>query len=177
MTVITKKWGRREDLAENCGIDPLVLNSEERARAHLVAETASGRRVRISMERGVELQDGDVLYIDGDWAITVSAAEEDLLFIRPGGDPIIWWATCYQLGNLHRQARFLPEGILTPSDPMAIMILRGLGASVEEVRKPFAGRRFGAADHHGHRHDDHDHHHHDHPHDHGVEAAHKHSET
>lgn len=152
MTVISKIWGKRSDLPENCGIDPLVLTSEERARAHFVAETASGRHVRISLERGAELQDGDVLLIDGNWAVMVSAAEENLLYLKPGNDPVLWWATCYQLGNLHRPARFLQDGILTQTDPMVLQLLRRLGADVREVCQPFVGRRFGAADHHQHSH-------------------------
>lgn len=176
MAVISKIWGLRENLEDSCGIDPLVLTSEERARAHFVAETASGRTVRISLDRGTELQDGDVLCFDGNWAITVSAAEEDLLHLRPGDDAIIWWATCYQLGNLHRPARFVADGVLTPFDPMALQLLEGLGAHVERVRKPFVGRRFGAGDHHQHSHDHHHkgHHHssetghgHVHPHENG----------
>lgn len=180
MAVISKIWGLRENLTDNCGIDPLVLTSEERARAHFVAETASGRQVRISMDRGTELQDGDVLYIDGNWAITVSAAEEDLLYLRPGSDAIIWWATCYQLGNLHRPARFVADGVLTPFDPMALQLLQGLGTQVERVRKPFVGRRFGAADHHQHSHD---HKRYDHPggsghgHVHPHEHEHPHTES
>ncbi len=150
MTIVSRVLCRRADLGAGHGIDPLVLTSEERSRPHFVAETASGRRVRLSLDRGCELQEGDVLLVDGDWAVIVEPAEEDLLFLSPGDDPIIWWAACYQLGNLHRPARFLGDGVLTPADAMAEHMLTGLGANVKRVRRPFVGRRFGAAQGHHH---------------------------
>ena len=153
MDVVHAVIGRASALDPKCGIDPLVLTSEERAGGHFVAETASGRVVRVSLERGLELNDGDVLAVDGLWAIVVKAAPEDLLLVEPGDDAIVWWAACYQPGNLHRPARFLPEGVLTPDDPMARSVLSGLGAKVTSVRRPFVGRRFGAAGAHHHHHD------------------------
>ena len=62
-----------------------------------------------------------------------------------------WSAACYQLGNLHRPARFLagrhphalrPDGARRCSS--------GLAVAVERVRRPFVGRRFGAAGAHHH---------------------------
>jgi urease accessory protein len=175
MSIITAVIGHRHDIDPKYGLEPLLLTSEERASAHFVAKTVSGRSVRVSLPRGTDLQDGDVLAIEGDWAVVVTAAEEDLLLIQPGNDAIHWWAACYQLGNLHRPARFLDDGILTPDDPMAMQILAGLGVKVERVRRPFVGRRFGSAQglhHHGHAHDEagHDHSHHDNGHVHAHDA-------
>jgi urease accessory protein len=186
MSIVTAVIGTLGGIDPKYGIDPLLLTSEERASAHFVAQTAAGRTVRVSLPRGTELQDGDVLTLEGDWAVVVKAAEEDLLFVRPGADAVAWWAACYQLGNLHRPVRFLAEGILTPSDPMAIQNMADLGVPFEKVRRPFIGRRFGAAhglDHHGHgdggatahaHSHDHDGHHHDHPHDHDHGDGHDH---
>lgn len=158
MAVITSILGRGELATAGYGIDPLVLSSEERASGHFTAETAAGRTVRVSLPRGTELQDGDVLLKEGQWAVVVRAAEEDLLLIRPKDDPLEWSTAGYQLGNLHRPARFLPDGILTPYDPMAAQMLSGLAVIVERVRRPFVGRRFGAAGaHHHHGEDAHGH--------------------
>lgn len=178
MAVITEILGRGDLATAGYGIDPLVLSSEERASGHFTAETAAGRVVRVSLPRGTELQDGDVLLKEGQWAVVVRAAEEDLLLISPRGDALEWSAAGYQLGNLHRPARFLPDGILTPYDPMAAQMLSSLAVNVERVRRPFVGRRFGAAGahhHHGddHRHGDHghgDHGHGDHGHGHDHDA-------
>lgn len=155
MAVISSVLGKVGDFDQITEIDHLELTSEERARAHFAAQTVSGKHLRVSLPRGVELQDGDVLSLDGGSAVVVKAKDEDLMLIRPGSEAILWWAACYQLGNLHRPARFREDGILTTNDPMAAQMLRGLGVSVELICGPFTGRRFGAAGaHHAHDHID-----------------------
>jgi urease accessory protein len=155
-------------------LDEIALTSEERASAHFSALTRDGRQVRVSLPRGSELQDGDVLVRDRNAAVVVRAAKEELLWLTPKGDTVAWSAACYQLGNLHRPARFLDDGVLTPQDMMVLQMMRSLDVSVEQVYRPFIGRRFGAAGahhHHDHPQEDHDHghqnegHHHDHDHD------------
>jgi urease accessory protein len=152
MSVISSIVGRGSEALADFGVDPLLLTSEERAGAHFTAETASGRVVRVSLPRGTELHDGDVLLTEGQWAVVVRAAEEDLILVKPAGSSVEWWAACYQLGNLHRPARFTDEGILTPYDPLAAQVLSGLDVSIERTRRPFVGRRFGSAGAHHHHH-------------------------
>ncbi|GLK66923.1 hypothetical protein [Hansschlegelia plantiphila] len=172
--IVTELAARLPEDAAGVEIDPLELTSEERASAHFSARTPGGRLVRVSLPRGVELQDGDVLLRDGEAAVVVRAAAEDLLWLRPRGNAVEWSAACYQLGNLHRPARFLEDGVLTPRDPLVTQMLHGLDIEVERVTRPFVGRRFGAAG--AHHHHDHDHgagHDHDHDAAHG-QAAHRH---
>ncbi|MGA0533017.1 hypothetical protein [Hansschlegelia sp. KR7-227] len=163
MAVITELAKPLADGPEPAVVDALELTSEERASPHFSARTLGGRQVRVSLPRGTELQDGDVLLREGALAVVVRAAAEKLLWLTPRGNDVEWRAACYQLGNLHRPARFLAEGILTPRDPMVLQMLRGLDVAVEEVTRPFVGRRFGAAGAHHHHDTDHGHH----PHDHG----------
>ncbi|WP_020188318.1 urease accessory protein UreE [Methylopila sp. 73B] len=172
--IVTTILGRLGELPRAIVVDPLDLTSEERASAHFSAVTEGGRKLRVSLRRGTELQDGDVLLREGDLAVAVRAAPEDLLWLRPAGNVLEWWAACYQLGNLHRPARFLRDGVLTPRDPMVRQILAGMDVQIEEVTQPFVGRRFGAAGaHHHHPHDDHRHHH-DHGHSHANGHDHSH---
>lgn len=185
MEVITSILGRIDGLAgRTTATDLLVLTSEERSSPHFVRTTAQGRTVRVSLPRGTEINDGDVLAIDGSVAVVVSAAPEDLLAITPTGAPIDWAATGYQLGNLHRPMRFQDNCMLTPVDAMVEDLLQRMGVPFKRVCAPFVGRRYGSMmghhhhddapspghDHdHGHdhqHHHDHDHHHHDHDHDH-----------
>ena len=159
MTVITAVLGTVESLRGRIGSeDALLLNSEERAGAHLAGRSEGGRSVRISLPRGTEINDGDVLALDGTTAVVARAAPEALYLVRPG-DALNWGVAGYQLGNLHRPVRFSDEGMLTPADPMVADLLGRLGIAYEERTMPFVGRRYGA---HGarHRHD------HDHDHDH-----------
>lgn len=145
------------------------LTSEERASAHMVAYSEAGRAVRVSLPRGTELNDGDVLAIEGDTALVVAAAEEDLFFVRPK-DAYEAGVAGYQLGNLHRPVRFTRDALLTPADPMVADLLARLGIGFERRRAPFVGQRYGAyaAHHHGHDHD------HGHSHDHARPGGHSH---
>ena len=159
MAIVSAVLGTVDSLRERIeNEDALLLNSEERAGAHLVGRSEGGRAVRISLPRGTEINDGDVLALDGTTAVVARAAPEALYLVRPG-DAQGWGVAGYQLGNLHRPVRFSDEGMLTPADPMVADLLGRLGIAYEERTMPFVGRRYGA---HGarHRHD------HDHDHDH-----------
>lgn len=159
MAVVTAVLGTVDSLrAEIESEDPILLNSEERASAHLVGRSEGGRSVRISLPRGSEINDGDVLALEGTTAVVARAAPEALYVIRPE-DAYTWGVAGYQLGNLHRPVRFAGDGMLTPADPMVADLLTRLGIPFEERTIPFVGRRYGA---HGAHHHHHDHHHHDH---------------
>jgi urease accessory protein len=129
-------------------VDELELTTEERERAHLRARSRSNRELIISLPRGAELHDGDVVYIEDGVAVVVVAAPEDVLEVSPR-TPREWALAAYQLGNLHRPARFLPDAILTPYDRPAAETLRALGVATRRTRRGFVGERCRALTHHG----------------------------
>ena len=156
MTVVTAVLGTVESLRDRIeSEDPVLLNSEERASAHLVGRSEGGRSVRISLPRGTEINDGDVLALEGTTAVVARAAPEALYIVGPDA-AYDWGVAGYQLGNLHRPVRFTDDGMLTPADPMVADLLSRLGIAFEERTMPFVGRRYGA---HGAHHHDHPHHH------------------
>ena len=131
MAVVTAVLGTVETLRDRITAeDPILLTSEERASAHMAGRSRSGRRVRISLPRGSELNDGDVLALDGGTALVVYAAPEALYLVSPG-DARDWGVAGYQLGNLHRPVRFTDEGMLTPVDPMVAALLGRLGIAFD----------------------------------------------
>jgi urease accessory protein len=132
-------------------VDDLDLTAEERERAHLRARSRGNRELIISLPRGVELHDGDVVYIDDGVAVVVVAAPEDVLEVSPRTTRE-WALAAYQLGNLHRPARFLPDAILTPYDRSSAETLRALGVATHRVTRGFVGERCRALAHHRHRH-------------------------
>lgn len=152
MDVITHTLGNLADLKPGSKlVDRVRLSSEERASAHRVCVSEQGRRIPLSLPRGVELQDGDILAYDGDTVVVAVAAPEALYVIRGGSDPVAWAVIGYQLGNLHRPVRFLEDALLTPQDPMVADVLSRLGASFKCEERPFVGKRLGAVtDHHHH---------------------------
>jgi urease accessory protein len=160
MTVVTQILGTAEALTGRFEHeDSLLLSSDERASPHFVGRTAGGRSLRISLPRQSELNEGDVLALDGDVAIIVRAAPEQLFIIRPD-DALHWGVAGFQLGNLHRPVRFTDEAMLTPADPMVAEVLTRLRIRYEQRTMAFVGRRYGSFTGHGHGHGPH--HEHDH---------------
>src|SRR5690348_4329537 len=130
-------------------VDELDLTAEERERAHLRARSRGNRELIISLPRGEELHDGDVVYIEDGVAVVVAAAPEDVLEVSPR-TPREWALAAYQLGNLHRPARFLPDAILTPYDRSSAETLRALGVATHRVKRGLVGERCTALTHHRH---------------------------
>jgi len=155
--VVESIVGRIADLSSQVKvIDPLELTAEQRQRPHFRLRAKSGTEVFVSLPRGVELQDGDVLFLQDGIAIVVQAAAEDLLEITPRSARE-WGAIAYQLGNLHREVRFLEAGMLTPYEASTEQVLRSSGVAFKRVQRSFAGERYGAytgehGDSHGHGH-------------------------
>lgn len=168
--VIENVVGRIADLTSEVKIvDALELTAEQRQRPHFRLCTKSGKEVFVSLPRGVELQDGDVISLDDGIAVVVQAAAEDLLEVTPRSARE-WGVIAYQLGNLHREVRFLIDAMLTPYEESTEQVLRGSGVAYRRIQRSFGGNRYGTftGEHpHGHEHS-HDHEHgHDHGHSHG----------
>ncbi len=164
MPVITAVMGTVSEMAPTAGgEDALFLTSEERASAHMAAVTKGGRAVKISLPRGTELNDGDVLAIEGDTMIVARAAKERLFVIAPDS-ALQWGVAAFHLGNLHRPVRFRNDAMLTPADTKVADVLRGSGIAFESSDAPFIGVRYGSYAGHdqGHSHS----HGHEHSHEH-----------
>lgn len=136
--------------------DRLALDLDQRSSPHFTAVTEQGRKLHISLPRGTELEDRDILTGDG-YSVVVIAADEELITIRPGDKAQDWATVCYQLGNLHRPLRVTGDEILTPRDAQVESFLTRLGAKFHRERRPFIGRKLGSAagHHHAHHHADH----------------------
>jgi urease accessory protein len=106
-------------------VDQLELTADERERAHLRARSTGNREIIISLPRGEELHDGDVVYVDNGVAFVAVEAPEDLLEARPRTTRE-WALAAYQLGNLHSPARVPPDAIVTPYDRSSEEALRAL---------------------------------------------------
>jgi urease accessory protein len=161
MAIVTQVLGTVEGLKGRFQHeDSLPLSSDERASPHLLGRTVGGRSLRISLARESELNDGDVLALDGDVAVVVRAAPEELFVIHPD-EALQWGVAGFQLGNLHRSVRFTDTAMLTPADPMVADVLTRLGIRYEQRTIPFVGRRYGSFTGHGQGHGHHherDHH-------------------
>ena len=157
MEVIAKILGTLADLqSQYAETDVVVLTGEERLSPHGILQSAGGRSLRVSLPRGTELLDGDVLAIADGVAIAVKAAPEQVLVIVPG-DALTWGIVGFQLGNLHRPVRFTETALLTPADTMIAEMLKRLQVPYEQRLIPFVGKQYtfqsSQSSSHEHRHD------------------------
>lgn len=149
--------------------DPVLLTSEERASAHGALTTRGGRVIRVSLPRGTELNDGDVLAVADGVAVVVRAAPETLFAVRPQ-TALMWGVAGFHLGNLHRPVRFRDDAMLTPAERKVAEVLSDAGIAFETVETAFVGTRYGSYAGHAHGHD----HGHGHDPDHAHDHAHGH---
>jgi urease accessory protein len=142
--------------AETFGV--VVLDYDERLlrRKRLETEAGDGFLVNLPVLTnldeywGFELEDGR--------AVQVQPAEEDVLVIT-GALPRLAW----HIGNRHTPCEVGADALIIREDHVLEAMLRGLGAGITRVRRPFTPEKgaYGTGRTMGHDH------HHDHDHDHG----------
>jgi len=128
-----------------------------------------GSRVVLDLPEARVLADGEVVTATDGTRVTIRAADEDLLEVTGVALPRIAW----HIGNRHTPCQVEDARLLIARDAVLRGMLERLGATVREVREPFApeGGAYGHGRTHGHSHapdagDDPDAHLHRHPHDH-----------
>ena len=133
-------------------IGAVTLDFDARHRRRIRLETDGAGPVLLDLERAAALHNGDGLKLEqGGW-IAVRAAPEPLAEIRPaeaGGLVRLAW----HLGNRHCAAEIHADRLYIRRDHVIEAMLRGLGATVTPVGRPFEPER-GAYHDHGHGHGD-----------------------
>ncbi len=159
------------------------LDWDHRQKSRLEVEDSLGRRVAIFLPRGTVMRGGDALVLDDGSLLTVRAAPERVMEVRPcqeHGQPGDLARAAYHLGNRHVGVDLQADHLKIEPDHVLAQMLCGLHFDVVEATAPFepeGGAYQGAGHGHGHSHahghDDHTAHHehrhghpHDHPHDH-----------
>ena len=126
-----------------------ILTAEERSSAHGVISSDNGVSINISLPRGTELEDGDIVSVEHGVAMVVYAAHEDIFILKPVTS-LKWGVAGYTLGNLHRPVRFWNNTILTPKNDKVAAVLNSVDLPFTEKYTPFIGKRYGAYTAHGH---------------------------
>ena len=150
MSVITSIICKDKDLDDQfVQEDVVLLTSEERISAHFLAKSIGGRKLKLSLPRGTELNDGDVIAIDNKVPVVIRSAKEMLFVIKPKNS-MMWGVAGFHLGNLHRPVRFKDDYMLTPKDIKVADILRKAKIPFFEKNAPFEGLRYGSYSNHSH---------------------------
>jgi len=84
-------------------VDLLVLDQWEAQKSRLRRTTRGGVEIALSLERGVQLRDGDVLVRDGDGTVVARIDLKDVMAIELSGlrdtAPEVLMQTCLELGH------------------------------------------------------------------------------
>jgi urease accessory protein len=150
----------------------LAWDVRQRSRFH--ATDSSGRRLGVFLPRGTVVRGGDVLVAEDGSLVSVRAAREPVLRVRPHpvrGSPFDLLRAAYHLGNRHVQLELAPDHLKLEPDHVLADMLRGMGLAVDETEEPFepeAGAYSSHGQAHGHGHG------HAHGHGHGHGHGHRH---
>jgi urease accessory protein len=127
--------------------DSLVLTAEERRWGRRRVRTRAGRELMLALPTGSVLTPGDVLYVGPDWYVTIEAAEEPVIAVRPRSrEEAI--RVAFEVGNRHFTLALDADRLLVPDDTAMEQLLTRLGLSWHRTRAIFVP--VGAGHRHGH---------------------------
>lgn len=166
-TAVTRKLAVKADKV----VDSVVLDHEDRHRRRIALTGEKGTEVLLDLEKATVLHNGDALKLEDGSLVLVKAAPEKLVRIT-AHNPKRLVKVAWHIGNRHTPAEIGEEEIFIQADHVLEEMVRGLGAEVAAVERPFQPER-GAYEQggHGHAHD----HGHDHKHEHHGDDHHGHS--
>lgn len=127
-------------------IETICLNSEDLLKRILRVKSDHNREYGISLEKGQNLKDGDLLYNDDNKLIVVKVNGEDVLIIKPSNITEMG-IIAHNLGNRHLQAQFEDGKMIVQYDSLVEKKLKEdkLNYSREKIKlkKAFRHVEFG----------------------------------
>ena len=140
--------------------DTVRLEYDKRTRRRIALTGASGVAFLLDLEKTPVLRAGDGIRLQDGRIVAVEAASERLLEIQCR-DPRLMARIAWHLGNRHLASEIAARVIHIRDDHVIADMIRGLGAEVRVVQRPFnpEGGAYGEGAVHGHSHG-HSHHHH-----------------
>jgi urease accessory protein len=134
--------------------DTITLDHQARHRRRVMLTGDGGTEFLLDLVQASVLNDGDAVQLEDGCLVQVKAAPERLIEVRTS-DPLRLMQVAWHLGNRHVAAEITAQAIYLAEDHVLMEMLRGLGASVSIVERPFRPEH-GAyhehgADAHGHK--------------------------
>lgn len=137
---------RRAAVRPERAADVVTLDHDGRQRRRIALACEGGLELLLDLERPANLQDGDALKLEDGRLVLVRAAPERLHEIT-AETPLRLARIAWHIGNRHTPAEIRDEAIWIEPDHVLAEMVRGLGAKVREVERPFAPE---AGAYHGH---------------------------
>jgi urease accessory protein len=117
-------------------IDRVVLDAGDRQRRRIVLTGERGTRVLLDFADPVKLRGGEGLLLDNGSVVEVVGAAEPLVEVSartPAGLVRLAW----HIGNRHTDIQFAGKTFRIRRDHVLEEMLKGLGATVQEIEAPF----------------------------------------
>jgi urease accessory protein len=115
------------------------MTAHDRRRVRRLVPAPDGAVLALELPTGTVLHPGQLLYHDADAAYVVTAADEDVLVVRPR-DIAEAAHIAHLIGNLHRDIHIEGEKIVAIADDTLADRLTRTGVPFERTRGPFLGR-------------------------------------
>jgi urease accessory protein len=134
--------------------DVVRLDYDHRTRRRIALKCARGLEFLLDLAKSQVLHAGDGVRLEDGRIIAVEAAAERLLEIS-SADARALARIAWHLGNRHLAAEIGTQAIHIREDHVIADMVRGLGAEVRSVERPFSPEGGAYAAGGGHRHDVH----------------------
>jgi urease accessory protein len=142
--------------------DRIMLDHGDRHRRRIALTGQGGLAFLLDLDKATVIEDGDAVRLEDGRLVEVRAAPERLAEIT-SADALHLKRVIWHLGNRHVPAEITDNAVYIADDHVLVNMVRGLGARVSLVQRPF--RPEGGAYDEASRHTHADHAHHGHSHD------------
>ena len=153
---------RRAVVGPEAVADRIMLDHGDRHRRRIALTGQAGLAFLLDLDKATLIEDGDALRLEDGRLVEVRAAPERLAEIT-SDEALQLKKVIWHLGNRHIAAEITDNAIYIVEDHVLIDLVRGLGARVSLVQRPFCpeGGAYDEASRHRHAHHSHDGHSHD----------------
>lgn len=129
--ILDKILGNIKDMEDiHCHIERIYLESDELLKRVLRVTSDHGHEYGISLPKGSEMRDGDILFNDGHNMVVISVKEDDVIVITPR-DINEMGEVAHNLGNKHLPVQIEDGKIIIQYDYLVEKFLQDLQVNFE----------------------------------------------
>ena len=129
--ILDKILGNIKDMEDiHCHVERIYLESDELLKRVLRVTSDHGHEYGISLPKGSEMRDGDILFNDGHNMVVISVKEDDVIVITPR-DINEMGEVAHNLGNKHLPVQIEDGKIIIQYDYLVEKFLQELQVNFE----------------------------------------------
>lgn len=129
--ILDKILGNIKDMEDiHCHVERIYLESDELLKRVLRVTSDHGHEYGISLPKGSEMRDGDILFNDGHNMVVISVKEDDVIVITPR-DINEMGEVAHNLGNKHLPVQIEDGKIIIQYDYLVEKFLQNLQVNFE----------------------------------------------